>query len=64
MRATWLFGVLLFGCGEDTASTEACEEGAASCDGDVLVECVDGVEAETDCAAEGLTCHAEMGHCM
>ena len=45
-----------------------CEEEAFTCDGDVLMECVDGelVESE-DCAASEMICHA-MGdgtdHCM
>ena len=45
-----------------------CAEAEFSCDGDILMECVDGelVESE-DCAASEMTCHV-MGdgtdHCM
>jgi hypothetical protein len=58
MTATWA------ACtgGEEEA---ACEAEAVQCDGDVLQECADGVWADVeDCAAEGLTCHEEHGHCM
>jgi len=56
----------MVGCdgGDDGEETAACEEGTATCDGDFLVECVDGEEVETDCAADGMMCHEEMGHCM
>ena len=53
---------MLVGCGG------GCEEEAFTCEGDVLMECVDGelVESE-DCAASEMICHA-MGdgsdHCM
>lgn len=52
----------LIGCGGE------CTEAEFTCDGDVLMECVDGelVESE-DCAASEMICHA-MGdgtdHCM
>ncbi len=62
----WMFvaGLLcMAACSGDDA---ACETGAFQCgEGEILEECVD--EAWTvsdDCAAEGLECHAEMGHCM
>ena len=48
--------------GKDTV----CAGSEKGCGGDVLQECVDGEWSETDCEAEGMTCH-EMGgesHCM
>jgi len=57
-------GVAACDGGGDEETTEGCEEGSVSCDGDFLVECVDGEEVETDCAADGMMCHEEMGHCM
>lgn len=61
MMALWVVG-----CSGDSdeGTGEPCTEGQVVCEGDVLVECVDGEEVETDCAAEGLMCHEEMGHCM
>jgi len=53
----------LVACGD---KDDACEDGAKSCDGDVLQECVDGAWEETDCEADGMICH-DMGddsHCM
>ena len=55
---------LTAGCGDK----DACDEGYNECDGDILMECVDGelVEAE-DCAASQMTCHVMGGgddHCM
>lgn len=55
---TLLF-TLLFACGEDTTYTCTEAEVLQECDADGE-NCVD-VE---DCAADGLMCHAEMGHCM
>lgn len=46
---------------------EACEdEGALRCtDYEVLEECTaDGWVEADDCAAQGMMCHEEMGHCM
>ena len=53
---------VLIGCGG------ACEEAEFSCEGDVLMECVDGelVESE-DCAAADMLCHDMddgTDHCM
>jgi hypothetical protein len=55
--------VLAAGCGTEETT---CETGAFQCgEGEMLEECVDGAWAESeDCAADGLICHAEMGHCM
>ena len=53
---------LLAGCASDTSE---CEENTFQCDGDLLMECTaDGLVESMDCAAEGMMCHAEMGHCM
>ena len=58
----WILATLLTGCGT------TCTEAEFTCDGEVLMECVDGelVESE-DCAADNMICHA-MGdgtdHCM
>jgi len=59
-----LLGTLAACDGGGGEETTPCEEGSVSCDGDFLVECVDGEELETDCAADGMECHEEMGHCM
>jgi len=47
---------LLVGCGDKDTGLE-CDEGFQECDGDLVVECVDGewVEQE-DCAAEDKVC--------
>jgi hypothetical protein len=58
MRAV-LMVALLAGCG-----ATPCEGNEVFCDGDMLVECVDGARVETECAAEGQICHEEMLHCM
>ena len=50
---------LMLGCGEKITYT--CTEA------EILQECDRNSENCTDvedCAAEGLMCHAEMGHCM
>jgi hypothetical protein len=54
---------LVAGCG---TTAEDCTEGAYQCaTGEILEMCTDGAWAEEeDCAALGLMCHAEMGHCM
>ncbi len=58
-----LLPLTLLACGD---AEDACEEGAYTCDGDTLQVCdADGAYVDdTDCAALGLMCHAEMGHCM
>jgi hypothetical protein len=66
-RKTWMLVTMLAGlgagCGDKAASCE--EEAAHQCDGDVLQVCSDGTwEDEQDCAADGMMCHAEGGHCM
>lgn len=56
---------LLAACGGGGGDdAEGCTDGEIFCDGDFLVECVDGEEVETDCAVDGMMCHEEMGHCM
>ena len=50
---------LFIGCGEKVTYTCTEAEVLQECDGNGE-NCTD-VE---DCAAEGLMCHAEMGHCM
>ena len=50
---------LLFACAEKVTYTCTDAEVLQECDGNGE-NCTD-VE---DCAAEGLICHAEMGHCM
>ncbi len=55
---------LAIACDGGGSGEEGCVEGDVSCDGDLLVECIDGEEVETDCAVDGMMCHAEMGHCM
>ena len=56
----------LVACGETEAEAEPeCDDGAQQCDGDVVQYCVEGLWEDTqDCAADGLMCHAELGHCM
>jgi hypothetical protein len=41
-----------------------CVVGSVVCEGDILVKCPNGERVETDCAAIGKSCHAQMGHCM
>ncbi len=54
--------VPLAGCGN---GEEECVDEEYSCNGDMLMLCVEGVlEEEEDCAAQEMMCHAEMGHCM
>jgi hypothetical protein len=51
----------LAACGGDPE----CTTGEFDCDGDMLLECVDEVwEDSQDCAADGMMCHADGGHCM
>ena len=60
----------LTGCGDkdyDTGTAAAeCTTGEFQCtDAEVLQECIGSTWTDTeDCAALGLMCHAEMGHCM
>ncbi len=69
MRSTFFFATVSIALAA-TACTgddghEHCTEGEYICSGDILQVCVDDAFVdEEDCAAEGLTCHAEMGHCM
>lgn len=60
-----LAAALLVGCGDKEDKAE-CEGEEASCDGDILSECVDGVLENTDCAADDMICHDmdEDSHCM
>ena len=53
--------LFLAACGKEEDTTYQCT------DADVLQECDPNGESCTDiedCAAAGLMCHAEMGHCM
>lgn len=59
----FVFLSLMVACGGGE-SEEGCTDGEIFCDGDFLVECLDGEEVETDCAVDGMMCHEEMGHCM
>lgn len=53
---------MMLACGDKDAE---CVDAEVQCNGDLLEECVDGVWTESeDCAADGLVCHEEMGHCM
>jgi hypothetical protein len=65
-RSMGVSALFLFALGCSGGGEEACETGAFQCgDGEILEECVDGAWTESeDCAADGLICHAEMGHCM
>jgi hypothetical protein len=70
MRYSLLFTMVMTnaacsGDPEDT-STGTCEIGTMQCtDAEVLQECGDdGWTDLEDCAAQGMVCHAEMGHCM
>ncbi len=64
MRLPFLMILLALAACEDEVE-EACTDGEARCDGDVLQECIDeGWEDLDDCAVDGLVCHEEMGHCM
>ncbi|MBX2796064.1 MAG: hypothetical protein KTR31_00305 [Myxococcales bacterium] len=43
---------------------EACTDNEFSCDGQLLMQCVDGALVEhADCAVDGGECDAAMGHC-
>ncbi len=56
---TTLLLIALFACGEQEVTYVCAEE--------VLQECAANGENcidYEDCAADGLECHAEMGHCM
>jgi hypothetical protein len=58
---------LTIACTEKEEETEAgtCTSGDLQCDGDTLQACTEGAwENAQDCAAEGMICHEEMGHCM
>lgn len=60
----WIFlaGSLMFTACADGGA--ACDEQAFSCEGQLLIQCVDGAEVEvSNCDDEGGTCMAEMGHC-
>lgn len=60
MRWVALWSVALAAC----TGGEGCEERAFSCDGQLLLQCVDGAEVEvSDCDVEGGMCMASMGHC-
>jgi hypothetical protein len=68
LRALILFPALalsLVACGDK----DECTTGNNTCEGDVLMECVDGAwEESEDCAASEMICH-DMGegdesHCM
>lgn len=54
--------LLLAACG----GKEACEDDSYACTEDgMLQHCHEGAwEDHEDCAAQGLVCDAEMGHCM
>ena len=55
------------GCGDSDEAGNDCEVDAYQCgDEEMLQQCdpdAGWVDVE-DCAAQGLMCHAEMGHCM
>ena len=54
--------IMFAGCASDSSD---CAENTFECDGDVLMECTaEGLVESMDCAAEGMMCHEEMGHCM
>ena len=59
--------LVVSGCGDKAESEDDCVVDAYQCsDEEILQQCdaEEGwVDAE-DCAAQGLMCHAEMGHCM
>jgi hypothetical protein len=58
---------LTIACGDKEEETEAetCTSGDLQCSGDILQACNAGAwEEAQDCAAEGMICHEEMGHCM
>ena len=63
MTKALICGAILWtGC---AAESSDCAENTFQCDGDVLMECTaDGLVESMDCAAEGMMCHEEMGHCM
>jgi hypothetical protein len=63
MTKMLVLSALAIGCGGG-GDEEGCTEGEVYCDGDLLIECIDGAEVESDCAADGMMCHEEMGHCM
>ena len=56
---------LLAACAGEEEEDLACTEGDVQCNGDILEECDgEGWTTAQDCAAEGMVCHEEMGHCM
>ncbi len=63
-----LFSLCALACGDkDGDSAGACESGDFQCtDDEVLLKCDDDGAwvDEADCAADGMECHADMGHCM
>ena len=59
---TW---TLTLACLIAACDNTECTEGELRCTGDVLETCTqDGWVESQDCAAEGMMCHEEMGHCM
>ena len=65
MRAWAILFVLPFVGGGCSGGDDCPTEGEMRCDGDTLQECVDGrFEDDQDCAADGMMCMADMGHCM
>ena len=59
-----LLPLWILGCGDKDGTCDS--SGAYQCAGDVLQVCSDDGAwvDDTDCAEVGMTCHAEMGHCM
>ena len=68
MRNAGLVGIVfgLIGLTSCVVNITVCVDGEYRCDLDEVLEvCIDGAwELDTDCAAIGAMCHAEMGHCM
>ncbi len=72
MRTLFTAALLLLpltvACGDkddDTGAAECAADQYQCADAEILQECVDGAWSDAeDCAALGLMCHAEMGHCM
>ena len=65
VRCTLVLCVLAACAGESEGEDPACTEGDVQCNGDILEECDgEGWATVQDCAAEGMVCMEDMGHCM
>ena len=68
MRRSFFIGCVLpfwiVGCGDKDGTCDSA--GSYQCAGNILQVCSDDGSwvDDTDCSEVGMTCHAEMGHCM